>query len=397
MNELKKKLRFSQIAICMIIVVTCGYVIWCGNDPLWEKYSLNNIQGLRIQIQRMYLPGLMYMQEDQPAGLKQQVVTQAMHMIPLAGYLERKIQYTSKTEDETTREMILSLQAHHENEVNEKGEFINKTAAPIADTAPLVAPTLDLSIERLRDFNYLINNFYIVDNTTMIEAPQLNPDDLLNRNMKITKQNNKPKVLIFHTHSQEAFVDSTPGDANTSIVGVGSYLTQILNEQYNISTIHNEGIYDLIDGKLDRSSAYEFAETQVKKILAENPSIEVVIDLHRDGVNQNTHLLTEANGKPTAQIMFFNGLSRTRANGDIPYLENPYIQDNLAFSLQMKLASEQMYPGFTRKNYLSGYRFSLHMMPKSLLIEAGAQTNTVEEMRNAMEILSKILSKVITE
>lgn len=93
--------------------------------------------------------------------------------------------------------------------------------------------------------------------------------------------------------------------------------------------------------------------------------------------------------------MFFNGLSRTKANGDISYLPNPYIQDNLSFSLQMQLAAESMYPGLARKIYLKGYRYSLHMMPKSLLIEAGAQTNTVEEMKNAMELLADVLAKVL--
>ena len=197
---------------------------------------------------------------------------------------------------------------------------------------------------------------------------------------------------IFHTHSQETFVDSVEGDVGTSIVGMGAYLSELLNAK-GISTIHHDGVYDLIDGKLDRSKAYEFSEVGVRKILEENPSIEVVIDLHRDGVGNDTHLVTEANGKQAAKIMFFNGLSRT--NGDIAYLPNPYIQDNLSFSLQMQLASESMYPGFARKIYLKGYRYSLHMMPKSLLIEAGAQTNTVEEMRNAMELLSDVLAKVI--
>lgn len=107
----------------------------------------------------------------------------------------------------------------------------------------------------------------------------------------------------------------------------------------------------------------------------------MAIDLHRDGVAEGTHLVTEVNGKPTAKIMYFNGLSRSRTNGDIDYLYNPYIQDNLAFSLQMQLASERMYPGFARHIYLRAYRYNLHLLPKSLLIEAGAQTNTVEEMK----------------
>ena len=82
----------------------------------------------------------------------------------------------------------------------------------------------------------------------------------------------------------------------------------------------------------------------MEKILAENPTVEVLIDLHRDGVAEGTHLVTEINGKPTAKIMFFNGLSRSRTNGDIDYLPNPYIQDNLAFSLQMQIDAENKYP-----------------------------------------------------
>ena len=140
---------------------------------------------------------------------------------------------------------------------------------------------------------------------------------------------------------------------------------------------------------------YSNALPNIEKVLAENPTIEVVIDLHRDGVAENRHLVTEVNGKPTAKIMFFNGLSRTKSNGDIGYLKNPYLQDNLAFSLQMKLKCEELYPGFARRIYLRGYRYNLHLKPKSLLIEAGAQTNTVQEMKNAMELLANVLHKVL--
>ena len=121
-----------------------------------------------------------------------------------------------------------------------------------------------------------------------------------------------------------------------------------------------------------------------------------MIDLHRDGVGNNTHLVTSIDGMKTGQIMFFNGLSRTKKNGDIAYLKNPYIQDNLAFSLQMKIAAETKYPGFARRNYLRGYKYNMDLMPRMLLIEAGAQTNTVEEMRNAMEVLADLLNSVLT-
>ena len=127
-------------------------------------------------------------------------------------------------------------------------------------------------------------------------------------------------------------------------------------------------------------------------MLAEYPSVEVVIDLHRDAVAEETKLVSEQNGKQAAQVMFFNGLSRTKKQGDIGYLENPYIDDNLAFSFQMQVLCNEYYPGLARRIYLKGYRYNMHLKPKTLLIELGAQTNTCEEVRNALDIVAHALS-----
>ena len=174
-------------------------------------------------------------------------------------------------------------------------------------------------------------------------------------------------------------------------MGVGEYLTKLLGN-YGFHVLHHTGEYDVDT----RDDAYSRAGPVIEQILKENPSIEIVIDLHRDGVAEGTHLVTDVQGKQTASIMFFNGLSRTTANGDISYLSNPYIQDNLAFSLQMQIAAQEYYPGFSRMIYLKGYRYNLHYCPKSLLVEVGAQTNTVQEVMNAMEPLADILAKVIS-
>lgn len=162
----------------------------------------------------------------------------------------------------------------------------------------------------------------------------LRPEEFLNKDLSITKDVTKPQILIFHTHSQETFADSVAGDPTTTIVGVGDYLTELLTQKYGYQVIHDTSVYDYVDGKLDRSKAYTYAEEGIAKILQENPSIEVVIDLHRDGVAETTHLLTEVDGKKMAKIMFFNGLSYSRVNGDIGYLYNPYRDDNLAMSFR---------------------------------------------------------------
>ena len=294
---------------------------------------------------------------------------------------EQMVKTSAVIEDSLTSEMLLLAQ-----ENDEKVEDIVEETVPVNQ--------IELNMDKLSDYNYLRSTFYTVDSSTTIGKDQLNIDDLLKYDTKINNDSTGPKVLIFHTHSQEAFADSVNGDPNTSIVGMGAYLAELLNMK-GIETMHHAGVYDLIDGKLDRSKAYRHAVASVEEILNENPSIEVVIDLHRDGVPENKRLVTTINGKKTAKIMYFNGLSRTKSNGDISYLYNPYIDENLSFSFQMQLATENMYPGFARKIYLKAYRYSLHMMPKSLLIEAGAQNNTVEEMKNAMELLANVLEEVL--
>lgn len=341
----------------------------------------------------LYAGSYIYGKKQGEIRVTEAVVHMASALIPLGNYVTEREAAELLTEDEATYAILAKKQAEEENSVDENGQLIGKDKSE--ETRQASVPTMDLSMERLNDFEYLVSNFYTVDSVTYINPSELNASELLGKDLRIDLSTGGSKILIYHTHSQETFADSD-NDPSTSIVGIGRYLTEILNNKYKIPTMHHEGVYDLINGKLDRSEAYEFAKPEVEQILAENPSIEVVIDLHRDGVADTTHLVTEINGKPTAQIMFFNGLSRTRVNGDLAGMANPYLQDNLAFSLQMKIAAETKYPGFARRNYLRGYKYNMDLMPRMLLIEAGAQTNTVEEMRNAMEVLADLLNSVLT-
>ncbi len=250
--------------------------------------------------------------------------------------------------------------------------------------------------ESLYNYNFLMNNFYNVDASTAANEQLINGEQLINYDLSLNVSGNEPKVLIYHTHSQEQFIDSQPGVEEDTVVGLGMELAQILQSKYNIAVYHDRGKYDVVNGVEDRNEAYYQALNSIESILAANPSIQVVIDLHRDGVNDGTHLVTEINGKPTAQIMFFNGLCRG-ANADASgYIQNPYLFENLAFSLQMQLKAAEKYPGFTRRIYLRNYRFNMHVRPRTLLVECGAQTNTVEEAKNAMEPLADLLYCVLS-
>lgn len=259
--------------------------------------------------------------------------------------------------------------------------------------------------KQLKKQSFLLSKIFVVDSNTSMTKEELDLANLLDRDLTVeglkdgigADGSKQYKILIYHTHGSESFSDSREGVKEDTIVGVGSYLTQILEEQYGIAVYHDETAYDMIDGVLDRSRAYENAYGSITKILEENPSIEVVIDLHRDGVDEETHLVTEVNGKKTAKIMFLNGVSRSNMNGEIEYLYNPNKLTNLAFSFQMFLTGKEDYGDYVRKIYVRSLRYNLHLLPRTTLIEVGAQNNTLEEEKNAMEPLAAILDKVLSK
>ena len=432
-------IRNACLALLVLLVAVCWQNLKAAGEAPAFQEILGLFQGdLYRKVLNTHMPGVTGDTENRkgPKQLGEIFGEMLLGVLPIQSYAMDLKEYDTQVESELTYEMLLAREGEDEKyrdgeliedgnpaedskedeeqkarkEPEEKGETENGNQGKEGDgkeeeeaeekdgedaaeasglpQSPAPEQSVYISREKLNDFDYLIQHFYVVDKTTTIDGSLLNAQELLAKNMKLTTPSDQPQILIHHTHSQEGYADSN-GDVSTSIVAVGEYLTELLRG-YGFNVIHDTGAYDIID----HQNAYSYAGPAAQQILAENPSIEVVIDMHRDGIKEG-HLVTEVNGKQTAKIMFFNGLSRTAANGNLEYLYNPYLQDNLAFSLQMKLAAEEYYPGFTRANYLKGYRYNLHYVPKSMLVEVGAQTNTLEEAKNAMEPLADLLHKVL--
>ena len=282
----------------------------------------------------------------------------------------------------------------------EEGEAAGSSQA-LAGTAGGSFPGLGIRMEKLADYDYMMQNFYSIHPTTTAGRELMDAEHFLSMDLSLDLGNGQdgstaqtapkePQILIYHTHSQESYKNSKKDE---NVVAVGQKLTDLLTEKgWNV--YHDTTVYDLAVGKLDRSRAYTYALEGINEILARYPSIQVVLDIHRDGVGEDVYLKTEIGGQPSARIMFFNGLSQT-PEGPISYLANPFREDNLAFSLKLQLKAEEYYPGFTRKIYLKGLRYNQHLRARSALVEVGAQTNTFEEACNAMMPLAELLDMVL--
>ncbi len=387
-------------------------------EASWWKSLTRSVTGAVFQTTA---PASAYiMKEEGPETLMEYLVRLVRGVVPAWEYAGKKNASSSGIQDpyyveriDSELEMVTqgteNLESVEDDENTETLAETESWQAPVETTGAVqdetavaqdvFSPSISGNVyplAKLCDYDFLIRNFYVVSQITTITSSELNAKELLEKDMTLALDSENPQILIYHSHYSEAFADSRPGVVEDTIVGVGEYLTSILREQYGYSVYHDITPYDMMEGTIDRNEAYNYAADGIEAILAQYPSIEVIIDLHRDGVNEGVHLVTEVNGKPTAQIMFVNGISKTTLQGAISYLYNPYIQDNLAFSLMLQLKAEAYYPSFCRRIMINAYRYNMHFRPRSLLVEAGAQTNTLQEVKNAMEPLAVMLHKTLS-
>ena len=410
--ELLTGLEKRKWFVYPVLLLGCGLFLGQGREKAGELSAYMQAETGKMIQERTYaayFPVFSFLEEN--GGRTKDITLLEMlfgDAIPLYAYVEKSpVALTQAEGEERLKRLLEEDDLHRQSQVsepesdileavkkeNENVNFEKQEMPEKVETDDFIEADKVLSIDREQlSFETLISEYYAVDSTTYIARDQLNAKKLAEPDMQMQQDNSKPQILIYHTHSQEAFVDSEPGDEGDTIIGAGEKLAGLLRDKYGFNVIHHTGKYDVES----RDYAYSNAAPALEQILAENPSIEVIIDLHRDQMPEGTKLLTEIEGRPTARFMFFNGLSRTNKTGEIDYLQNPNLDANLAFSYQMQMAAGEYYPGLTRKVYLKGYRYNMHYRPKTLLIELGAQNNTVEEIMNACDPLAHILWLVLS-
>ena len=376
--RLLDRLIRGVLTICVILL--CGYILVrtvtiAGENGMFQDSPVLSALYRKLETAGMqiYIPVISYQQDALEASPEQDLADSIGRSLYPAGFWAEREQKQEGREEEY--ELILAAEARAEEEkkpLDLKQWMEERTEG-----------------DQEAEFETLLNRYFSMDAATTIDSSRLN-NSLLDLDLTLDTEKEGPQILIYHSHSQEGFVDTVEGDDTTTIVGVGDYLAKLLTETYGYQVIHDRGVYDLVDGVLDRNVAYDYSGAAVEQWISQYPQIQVIIDLHRDGVDGKKFVVQE-NGRPTANLMFILGMSRTADQQDIPYLPNPYIKENMAFALQIQERAEIAAPGLMRNIYLMAYRFNLHYRPRSMLLEAGTQLNTLEEEKNAMEVFAGIL------
>lgn len=227
----------------------------------------------------------------------------------------------------------------------------------------------------------------------------VNAEELLSQGCPITLEAGVPQILIIHTHSSEAY--SPAGldkyedlgtnrtlDTNYNVIRIGNELTEIF-QSYGLNVIHDTGVYDYPS----YTGSYNRSCEAIEKYLSENPSIQIVIDLHRDALcSDEITYKTQADedGVCASQIMILVG-------SDASGLEHPDWQQNLRLALYLQNAVYSKYPSLMRPVQLVSYRYNQHLTHGSMILEVGSNGNTLQEALAAIRLFGNTAGPALAE
>lgn len=209
-----------------------------------------------------------------------------------------------------------------------------------------------------------------------------------------------PQVLIMHTHATESYqpvlrdwfskdYNSRTTDNTKNMTRIGDEIEKQLKSA-GIGVIHNRTLHDYPS----YNGAYERSAVTVKQILKENPSIKVVLDVHRDAIQPNANTMiapvTEINGRSCAQVMIISGCDNGKMN-------MPNYMENLKFSAALQSTMEGTYKGLTRPILFDYRKYNQNLTTGSILLEMGGHANTLDEAIYAGELVGRSLVKLLLE
>lgn len=213
----------------------------------------------------------------------------------------------------------------------------------------------------------------------------------------VKKNNDSPQVLIYHTHTSEGYIDedvdffydsfySRTQNNDFNVVAVGDAIADVLNKN-GIKTIHDKTVHDsTYNGSYDRS-----VQT-VQSDLDKYSDIKVVLDIHRDAIGTDELKVKPVftyKGKKAAQIMILSGCDTYGEMGFVNW------QNNLNFALKIQNKAEQLYPGMTRPLNFDYFAYNEYVCDGSLLIEVGAEANSIDEAIYTGSLLGNVLYEVL--
>lgn len=254
----------------------------------------------------------------------------------------------------------------------------------------------ELTVAPTSTYGYdVYQNIYVLNGS----GKTLNLPELLQETLQISSFSTEPLVYIYHTHTCEAY---TPGSLDTyktddsdrctdsayNVVRIGEEITKAL-QAHGIGVIHDTTMYD----SPSYSGAYQRSLAAVQQAIQEHPTIQIVIDVHRDALNQpdsqKYKLVTETDEGKTAQVMMVIGTDA--AAGD-----HPNWKENLKLALRIQQQMVEHWPALARPIKLTRSSYNQFTAIGAMIVEVGANGNELSEAIRAGRFYAEALAAILS-
>lgn len=248
--------------------------------------------------------------------------------------------------------------------------------------------------------NELVKNEGLVDSFEISEEsiakvdkknvePKADPSAVRNPNIVKTLDNSKPEVLLYNSHTTEAFTGndasrkSYSSDMESNIVGVTSLIEKELEEYYGISVIHDKTVYC---SNFDKS--YDRSREGVQKYLDKYGDFKVIVDVHRDaGIPTKDRTTANINGESVAKLLFPTGKNNKN------YTETQALINRM--NDDIKEFFPELHRGVLERNRATSNSYNQDLSKNAVLIEVGADKNTEEEAMNTAKYVARLIAEEV--
>lgn len=369
----KKKLVRIKPVLCAVFVCVCVLLLWSFREQTTEIFVR-----VAAKSAKLYLPqAAITLESKSEKADKAQL--KAAAKVSKAAVKEEDNGKTTQSFGETPKDIVELMKQAKQKSKNEKK---------------------DGDISDWQYTNEGVTDKFGAVKVKNVNKTRINIEKLLAQKADLSVSGKEPSVLIFHTHTTETFqlverdyypvnnvARSEKEDRN--MVRIGKSICEQL-EKAGIGYIHDTKIHDA-----RYTGAYDNSRKTVEEYLKKNPSIQVVLDVHRDAIERTDGTkirpVAKLNGKKAAQIMIISGCQE-EGNG---ITEFPDWEQNLVFALQLQKVAEESFEGLMRPLYFCPRMYNMNLTHCSLLLEVGSDSNTLEQAEYAGQCIGNALAKLL--
>ncbi|MBR2705282.1 MAG: stage II sporulation protein P [Clostridia bacterium] len=376
-DVVRKSIKIISIVVLLIVII---YIVKFSNKHL-NKIELNSKMALSYISEEITMLGD-FNDIDFSRVYPEQILSKELGFSYVSKVEEQEIEVDDNEEKNTEEQEVIPTN-NIEDESNNQEHVADMSDIPENQSTELIPSSYK------QTYNFEVEGVKIKNESKY----DLDTFNLSSSNVCITSKD----IIIFHTHTCESYTQTENSqyeasgnyrttDLSHSVAHVGDVLESYL-KSFGYNVIHDKTYHDYpaYNGSYGRSLK------TVSSLIQKNKDVEIIIDLHRDAMSDETYApKVKIGDEYAAQIMFVIG---TDGSG----LTHDNWRKNLEYAIKVQKIGNEMYPGLFKPIIVRNARYNQNLSKAATIIEFGATGNTLEECEVSAKYLAKVLDKVVEQ